>query len=162
MNRTPDLSGDFGRAWRVDLEKRSPEERKSSLELWAVHRPGTYPFAEWFIVSVVSLKQLEGLPPAWRKYPEAEFELMVMMTDPAQGAIDADAKDLSFKVISCEIVEQFHGTDEAQAKELGRLAVKAVVNGLAQPDCGYAGLWKVLVRNTVEHLVIGGHPKGQA
>lgn len=31
------------------------------------------------------------------------------------------------------------------------------------PDLlGDFGLWKVLVRNTVEHLVIGGHPKGRA
>lgn len=80
--REPDFIGPFGKAWTLKgLEPRSAAHYShiyGSL-IWA---PKAHVFWSWHLLSVISLCELEGVPPAHKHYPEAEYEIGVLAIDP--------------------------------------------------------------------------------
>lgn len=61
-----------------------------------------------------------------------------------------------------DLVHQFNGVTDEQAERLCEGAVRLIVDGRMSPDQDYRSLWKEIIRNTVEHTVLGGHAKVKA
>src|SRR5690242_19959030 len=89
--RHHDLGGPGARAWRLDMEhgaRRTPDHA-AGVDVGLVNGP-FHPMWSWWYVSVVSLRDIEGVPPANRHYPGAEYEFLIASIDP-DYTVDVDA-----------------------------------------------------------------------
>lgn len=158
--RRADRAGKANRkAWRLTLP-----EGHTTLGSWLVHVPGAHPFWSWWLMSVVHLREVEGVPVV-RQYPEAEYEFLILAINPdAEDGLDPDdwppttANDEPWMLWPPDVVEQFHGVDDETAKNILDLGVAAVMDGAVSPDSDYRRWWRESLARTVEHAVHGGHP----
>lgn len=159
----PDLVGVSGRAWKVTKPDtlRSPAQA-ASLESFLVNVPNAHPFWAFWIVSVIHLRDLPGVPPAKKTYPEATHEFLIVSLNPEKGPPNPDDIETLHPLTPPDVSEQFSGVTDAQAVAVNALCVRAIVDGLLSPDSDYRRLWAQVIRNTVEHAATGGHAKERA
>lgn len=145
--RVPDKAGpvpdgDGGwtarRAWLGQM----PSEGSPRLRVWLMEVPGAHAFWCHWIVSLVHLRPMEGVRPAVKAYPEAEYELSVMALDP-QKPIDIDVKGDFTLLQPLDLVFQFHGVSDANAVALADWYVENVMtNPTLSPDSDFKALWQ--------------------
>lgn len=165
MRGHPNIPGAFGNAWLCQPPKQGPKDWTANVRQYQVNRPGAHPFWSWWVVSCSSLRDIPGVAPAKKHYPEAEHEFVIIALNPDQPVPDPDeqANGRRYQFLTpIDVVHQFNGLDDAQCGELVDLAVRMIVERGMSPDQDYRHLWKELIANTVEHLATGGHPKSKA
>lgn len=155
--RTPDKIGAATRAWTLPIEEQmakahTPDE-VATLAMWLVEAPWAHLAWDKWLVSIIHLRDIPNVKEAKKKYPEAEYELMVAALDP-QHPIDLDNPRWIF-LQPVDLVEQFHGVDDAVAVHIIELLVDRVVAGVLSPDSDYRRAWQELLRSTVEHYTEG-------
>lgn len=157
--RSPDLTG-RGSAWRISTA--AVPQWSPTIDAWLVHVPGAHPFWSHWVISVVHLRDVPGTPPAKKHYPEAEYEFLIGALDPDRPLPDPDDPAVgSVRVLMpIDVVEQFGGVSDEDAKTICEGAVRVVLDGSLSPDQDYRSHWKRLIKNTVEHIAVGGHAKG--
>lgn len=155
IKKTPDLQG-HALAWKV-ADIRSTKDQEACLGTWLVYAPWAHPFWHTWAMSVVHLRDIPGVPPAHKKYPEAEYELLIAALDPNKGP-DPDHPENGFAFLHpIDVVEQFHGISDRDATRLLESAVRAIVAGTISPDSDYRSVWRDSVKGTVEHYRSGVH-----
>jgi hypothetical protein len=154
--RDPDTTGPCGRAW---LYRASPDAKPhASISQWLVNRPGAHPYWQWWTVSVVHLRDLPGLKPAKKHYPEAEYEFMIFSIDPEQRPDPEPDDPRGYPhLVPLDVVVQFHGVTDRDAERICQSAISAIMNGLLSPDQDYRQAWKESIRATVSHFAAGKH-----
>ena len=153
--REPDLKGACGKAWLLKAQADKP----ASLASWLVNRPGAHPHWQWWLVSVVHLRDVPGLPPANKQYPEAEFEFLIYSIDPTSCPNPVPDDDGGYPhLIPFDVVEHFHGIQDGEAVRLCEGAIYSIVEGIISPDQDYRPVWSQLIAGTVRHFVEGKHP----
>ena len=122
---------------------------------------GANPFWSYWMVAIVHLRDIPGVPPARKSYADAEFEFLIATIDP-EKAPNPDP-DLGpwplLRPMDC--VVHFHGVIDDQAAKLLELAVRDMVLSAESPDSDYREAWKRKIWATVEHMTTG-HPEGSA
>lgn len=154
----PTKIGYAGQAWHIENDSDVPDHR-ATLASWLVKRPGAHPFWQWWLLSVISLRDIEGVPPAHKRYPEAEYEFMIATVDP-ESHPDPKPEDAlpGFGLLRpIDVIVQFHGVTDDQARRIAGLAIDAIVHGMLSPDQDYRRSWESAIRNTVDHFVQGVH-----
>jgi hypothetical protein len=134
---------------------------------WLVNGP-YHPLWSWWYVSCISLRDVPGVPPANKRYPEAEYELIVFSLNPdpkpprpkvpdldALAAGDA-TRGLPGFLHPPDVVFQFHGVSEQQAEQILELAVDRIVAGQSC-DSDFRSWWTAALESTVEHYRNGRH-----
>lgn len=115
----------------------------------------------WWMLSVVSLKDIPGVPPATKTYPEAEYEFGIYSLSGEVNIEAADKADLAnrgYDILSpADAIVHFHDCNDEQAEQVCDLAVRAIILGAVSPDSDYRSWWRKAIPNTVEHVVTGGH-----
>lgn len=163
--REPDQSG-IAQAWHIPLSENAIQSHiddwgypPTSISQWFIKGP-YHPFWHWWMVSVIDLKDHEGIPPANKQYPEAEYEFGIYSLD---GEVNIDACDRGdvtnrgFKPLSPpDVIFHFHGLTSEQASEICEAAVTLIVNGQSC-DSDFREYWKSLLARTVEHYTLGIH-----
>ncbi len=164
--RDPDLSG-VARAWKIDpTEIIKDREDDPGLVTWLINGP-YHPFWSWWMLAVVHLRDIPGILPPEKSYPEAEYELMILSLDPGTANIrkqpDIDLieagnldEGMPGFLTPPDVVFQFHKVTEEQAIKIAEYAVQAIVNGRSC-DSDFREWWKVSLSKTVEHIVLGVH-----
>lgn len=145
--RTPDQMGKAGQAWR--LVASNPI---ACLEGWLVQRPGAHPLWEWWVASVVHLREEPGLPPAAKSYPKAQYEFQIRTLDPEFRA-DPDLWDLGYRFLEpADVIEQFHGVTDDQARFVCTESVRRIVDGGISPDSDYRSSWSIEIQDRVQRF----------
>lgn len=160
--REPDQKSHLARAWNLDLSK-VPEgpAKEAAVASWLLNVPGAHPFWSYWVMSVISLRDLPGMKPAHKCYPEAEYEFMILAVDPERHpAPDPDLILLEgFGWLDpIDVMEQFHGISVMDCRRLAEGSVRAICSGFISPDQDYRPAWKSLIAGTVQHLAEGRHP----
>lgn len=161
--RPADHIGAHGEVWRVPrpVTFQKPDH-EATLGMWIVSAPYAHPAWHMYSVSVVHLRDIPGAPPANKRYPEAEYELTIWALDP-NVVVDPDVHPLKLPILTPpNLVHQFHGVTDEQARAVTGALAYAFVDGLANPDTDFRTHTVHLLRQTIEHLVLGGHPKAEA
>ena len=148
--RDPDIGkNDGSRAWLVKVDG------GTSLTAWLVNRKGAHPLWSWWCVSVVHLRDISGMPPAKKHYPEAEFELMVVAVDPDHSP-DPDKAHEGYPLLSpVDVVHQFHGLSDTDAIRLCAEAVEAIVEHRISPDQDFRAAWRTNLEFAIERFRTG-------
>jgi hypothetical protein len=141
---TPDKEG-HAKAWSIPLKPQGPAE-EAFLSCWVVH--ATWAHAFWSYYGVV--------PPANKKYPKAEYELVIAAIDPDTCPPDRD-EFIPAYLHPIDVVEQFDGVSDRDAVRIVEAAVNAIVAGQISPDQDYRRIWRELLEGTVAHFKAGGH-----
>lgn len=157
--REPDIKGPFGRAWFIQVKTENPDHN-ACLGSWVVNVPGAHPFWEHWLVAVVHLRDMPGQSkPAYKKYPEAEFEFGIHSISPETcPQPDPDKALEGYPLLSpADVVEHFHGVSDKDALRIGEGAILAMVNGRMSPDQDFRSMWSRLITGTVAHFRSGAH-----
>ncbi len=150
-----DLVGQCGKAW---LLKMPEDSQKAGLASWLVNRPGAHPYWQWWLVGVTHLRDVPGMKPAHKKYPEAEYEFLIFSIDPtACPNPEPDDPNGYPHLTPIDVVEQFHGIKDSDAVRLCEGAVQGIVNGVISPDQDYRSMWSQMIAGTVAHFSQGKH-----
>lgn len=153
----PDIQGPFGRAWSLSHKSDVPDHT-ACLGNWLVNVPGAHPFWEYWLIVVIHLRDIPGVKPAYKKYPEAEFEFSIHSIDPERCPSPDPDGGVGFPILSpVDVVEQFHGISDRDARRVAEAGVTAIVNGQVSPDQDFRSLWGMLITGTVEHFKQGAH-----
>lgn len=155
----PTLTGAFGSAWNVsDCDKGTPDQ-EATVAAWIVTVPGSHPLWPTYQFGMVHLRDLPGVRPANKAYPEAEYEFLIAALDPrgTPGHPLSPADRESWVVLTpVNITVQFDtgGPDEVTGS-ICEDAVRHVLEMGApiEPDdnAGVRPYWKLLIRNTADH-----------
>lgn len=157
--RDPDKSGPGGRAWLLKISPKT-KAQEAGLATWLVHAPGSHHIWPWKLVGLIHLRPIEGTPPAKKKYPEAEYEFLVISISPEECPNpDPDNCNDGFPLLEGpEVIEQFHcnGSDH-DAVRICEAAIRAIVAGDLSPDSDWRSTWKTAIARTAEHFRSGVH-----
>lgn len=139
--REPDITGAAGKAWKVKVQ---PPQDKTTLSAYLVSVYGAHPFWNWWLVSVIHLRDVPEIPPAHKNYPEATHEFLILTIDPSGCPPDPDKPDYKY-LTPVDVQVQFHGLDDERVQKFCEDAVTAIADGQISPDQDYRNAWKQLI-----------------
>lgn len=119
------LTGPIGSATETGVPEFAPS---TCLTSWFLDLPPAHPFWPRYMLSVVHLREEPGMKPAILLYPEATHELMIGALDPQFNPVPHDASTWKW-MQPFNVVHQFHGLSDGQAKALAQWAAGEVVEG---------------------------------
>ena len=144
ITRPPDLATNHALAWKVPTS-----DVPTALGSWLVYCPGHHAFWHTWGVNLIHLRGLPGIPPAFKHYPAAQFELVIMAVDPASSP-DPDHPEQGFHYLTPpDFCHQFDGVSDATARQMLDFMVKLITEGKASPDSDYQENWKKTVNQTL-------------
>lgn len=149
------LTGKQWAAWRVPQDS-SP----ASIGCWLLYCPGVHAMWSYWVLGLVHLRPVEGVPDALKHYPDAEYELHSVALAPDYKP-DPDRPAEFQRLTPIDFAHQFHGVTDEQARDMLERFVDLVMVGRIAPDTDYARRWRAFIDGTVEHLTTG-HPVGNA
>lgn len=141
------IIGRAGTARPVPVDGTAP----ATLVAWVLTIPGAHPLWSQYILCVITLADLPGVPPATRSDPDHTHELMVMTLDPDHGPYGPGG-GWEFRLLPPgNVAEQWPGTDDDQARRVGEVCARAVCDGLLMPETAGAGdtvraAWRAFIR----------------
>lgn len=167
MTRKPDITGPAGRcAWLSQTEQRNA----TALVSWICRCPGDHLLWNTWLIALVHLRDVDGIPPAHKQYAQAEYEVMFVSLVSGESAtleppagqgpyveIDPDDPKTWRDLQPVDLAHQFHGVTDADAKRIVELAIRAMVAGTMSPDSDFRERWKRSLDATVSHFVQGVH-----
>lgn len=185
MNRPADIVGTFGSAWEMTSQRERYEEAykpdwDAGVVQWLIHgSPAQFLGWDWWLVGVIHLRDIPGVPPAFRKYPDAQYEFAIRSLD-ARGPEGIQVDSLypfARKVLQPDTyVRQFDlghvrtlAERDALARELGRKCMLAICDGILPPElhtvvdgklyeiADARANWDSSIDKTIEHFLTGGH-----
>lgn len=185
MSRPPDRTNRAGtiRVWNLPKPPpgTGPLDWQLGLRAWFVEADEgvlDVGFTKWY-VGAVTLRDIEGVPPAKRHYPEAAYELDCWTIDPRKD-VTVDLYDhrietgdpggiTNILLTPPDIIFQWHGTDDAKAELVAESFVEAILAGISpsrpswQPDALlFDARWRNRLTSTVEHFTTGHWPMPEA
>ncbi|MFC8676741.1 hypothetical protein ACFUEN_29150 [Streptomyces griseorubiginosus] len=157
MTTEPDhVTGPHGSARRIPPASYTAE-KPAGVDGWIITAPGYHPLWSQYALGVVSLADIPGVPAANKHRADVTHELHVFAVNPEAGPVDATAigPDGVPYLTPVNVCEQFITTDDT-ARRLAFLCVRAVVDGLLNPETGDApelirATWSTAIRETLEH-----------
>lgn len=149
--READLIGSCGRAWLLRHNDETPNT--ATICGWLVNRPGAHPHWQWWVVALITLKDLPGIQPARKTYPEAEYELLIYAIDPTNcPAPEPDNPNGYPPLLPIDVMYQFHGISEKVSQRLVSIVVQTILVGRVSPDQDFRRVWDGLLTKTLKDL----------
>lgn len=153
---TTEWTGPHGTAHRIPHASYAATS-PAALDSWIINADCWHPLWSQYLLSLVTLADVEGAPPANKRHPDVTHELTVLVLDPEHGPYTAAAwgpDSLRF-LTPVNIAEQFTATDD-QARRVTQLCVRAVIDGRLTPETGDApdhirAWWHARITQSLEH-----------
>lgn len=140
----PDLEGPAGKAWKMDGDsylKLHPEKapiHEVTTACWILQCPAYHPVWHSYVISCVSLKNMEGLPPAVILLPNATHELFVIALNPNfPTTVNEDFCFLEPINFSAQFIAE---NDEVASGRIEE-SVKEILAGVLSPDTDFMSMW---------------------
>lgn len=150
-----ELAGSCGTATRIPSA--NFPDNQTTLDGWIITAPLWHPLWSQYLLAVITLADLPGIPAAQKDRPDVTHQVIVMTLDPEHGPYDARrVRERDLRLLTPgNIGEQFTATDE-QARHLAPLCVRAVVDGHLSPETADAperirATWRQTIHQTLDH-----------
>jgi hypothetical protein len=129
------IVGRHGKAWKCALPAH-PEGKKdwtATLEIYLLDLPNHHPAWEYYIISLITLKNIAGVADAKKDFPEATHEVLILALDPGtpeDPILPEPEKPQDFKwLMPANFVAQTPIGDDELAKKLLRAYAKMCIDG---------------------------------
>jgi hypothetical protein len=159
ITEPPTIAGRYGRAWQVRLPpvgQRGAPQFDGTLDAYLLHRPGAHAFWDHWLVSVVHLRPIDGVPPAVLQAPTSTHELLIAALDPQTALPTLDVTDLTtwrpHLLRPFDVMEQFSAANDAIAADVFDVAIRTIVEHGASPDQDWRGWWRSMIAETAATL----------
>lgn len=163
--RIPDIVGVRGaHAWEVVVPTRPEYPAWSgTVAAWVVQQPGIHACWEYWFLSVVHLRPIEGFDkPTHFQFDGATHEFQIQSMNPEHCPPNPD-KPEEFRFLSPpDLIHQCGGIDDDEANEMARIMVSLCMRGQTSLDSDNREFWKRAITNGAEHAALGGHPTAKA
>lgn len=130
--------GPMGTATLLDINPKI--HGAATTVTWWLLQGGWHPAWSQFVLAVVSLRDVDGYPPAKLHYPGATHELQVLALDPGNPPRVHSVPELvEHGIALCgylqpiDVIHQFIATDD-EMTELAELLARACVDGMMTPS----------------------------
>lgn len=136
----PDIVGSMGSAWRMDLDKlcESAAHRACAVSQWLIFAPYAHPLWHSYALGCITLREVDGFPPAKINLPGATHEVLLFALDPGKPyQTDAHPPVLNPANFCGQFIEP---SDEAAAARI-EATVRDVIEGRLNPDTDYTQWW---------------------
>jgi hypothetical protein len=150
-----EVSGPHGTAVRVPRSHYTAS--LATIDAWIITSPGWHPLWSQYMLAVITLADVPGMPPAVLERPGSTHQMHVMALSPEHGPYTPGsvAEGTVHFLTPTNIGEQFEASDE-QALELSVLCARAVVDGVLNPETADAperirATWAQSIRRTLDH-----------
>lgn len=116
-----------GNTWAQEITARPRPDSQATLASWLLYIPGVSPAWSHYMVSIITLEDIEGVPPAVKRYPQAKYEIMVVALDPT-GRPDANDPETLRILNPINYTLQFHDFPRQHIPDLGKALVKGFLH----------------------------------
>lgn len=152
------LAGNSGMGTQVPLDQLDLNRAQGAcLESWVLKIPGWSPAWEYYQISVIHLRDIDGEDSAKLQYPEAAYEVMLFALDPGKTPDVLDKQTLK-PLTPFNYVRQFHGVVDDQAKKVCSTLVADLVDGRLMPELqgihGANDLWNSRVQLAIDYAKV--------
>jgi hypothetical protein len=160
--RPPDLH-DKASAWIIPIDRSRKDwtpDWDGTLCLYLLQCKWAHPFWSWYHITGIHLRDIPGVKPAHRQFPEAGHEIVIMSLNPKTehdpDKLSTGEQSLEY-LLPLDLEHQVAGLSDEQFKGLVQDVVVAVVEGRMSPDQDYRQWWKQAIDQTAEHIREGRH-----
>lgn len=160
--RPADKEGPYGKAWTCALPplgQRDKPDADGCLAYWLVLAPKSHIYWPYKLISALHLRDIPGAKPAFKVYPEAQYELNILSINP-ELCPNPDPDDLlkGYPTLRpADVVVQFHDVKDEQVVMMVDWAINAIVQGQLVPDQDYRSHWADIISTTIDHIKTGKH-----
>lgn len=137
-----------------EIEEKDPDTDQSAiLGVYLINSNTFHPHWTQWVCSLIHLRDIDGVSPAMKHYPQAEFELTVQAVDPEAPITERKVsfKDVKF-LTPIDSVVQFNGISDDQARGIQRSMMGLIANAQISPDVDYRATWKQKVSRRVQEI----------
>lgn len=127
--REPDVTGERGKAWRYCS---ATTEFNATLVSWLLHRPDAHSFWHNYIVSLIHLRPLPGVDPAFLHTADATHEVIIIALNPSHEPNPDDVDSIRI-LTPPNLNQQLRNYTDAGALALVEKMITALVGPLS-PD----------------------------
>ena len=150
-------------AWLIPINRARKDwsaDWEGTLCLYLLNCPWAHPFWSWYHISGIHLRDIPGVKPANKQFPEAEHEIQILSLNPKTqhdpDKLATGEQQLDF-LTPMDLCHQVAGLTDDQFKQLVQIVVMTIVDGHAGPDSDYREWWKKMIDRTAQHLREGKH-----
>ena len=148
------LQGPAGTATEVIL-KGTPDRPAwvATLGMWFLSCPGQSPAWDKYLLSIIHLRPIDGVPDADISVPNATHEVLLIALNPDRNPTALDMSSWQH-LTPANLVEQIELPNDEDAKDLLKKCATAVVNGMlwAEPPLsGQKEPWRTVLIKTAAH-----------
>lgn len=156
--RKADVTGANGwQGWRVSLpETLSRPDQAATIGSWLLECPGAHAFWSRWGVSMIHLRDIPGVKPAYIRVPGATHELMAFALNP-EAKNDPDDIDTWRLLTPADLEHQLVLPCDADAIEVLDLYVRRAMEGDVSPDSDFRQFWHKTLDATAQHYKEGKH-----
>lgn len=145
----------------IRWEPLDPALLKGGVSSYFIHCPTAHPAWDWFMLDLIHLRPVPGLPIAKKISPENTHEVVAFAVDPDSYNEEPVPLEVSY-LNPYNLNFQFAAAGDVEARWVVSLAVQAVVDGrlAIEPPFGPVSLsneWRLIVNATIAHHS-GEHP----
>lgn len=147
------LIGDLGFAQELTFGELDTPDQAGTVASWFLDCPGQSPAWQHYNLSIIHLRDIEGVKSAIVTVPHATHEVMLFALDPARNPVPTDTSSWSF-LRPVNVCEQIQLPDDGAASELLYDCARAVVNGILPAEPPLAGAvepWRTALIKTAAH-----------
>jgi hypothetical protein len=151
------IQGQYGKADPVHVP--ALPSAAETVCIWLVTAPGYHPLWSQYLMVVLRLRDDQpGFPPARHKFEGTTHELIVLALNPEAGEQTVERLDSLYAsgsgpayLLGPNVSEQFIATDE-EMRGVAFLCVRAILQGLLNPDTDGRSAWLPAITKTLAHL----------
>lgn len=163
----PTISGTRGRAWDGRAFPAAPNPQpdwQGCCGQYVVNVPGAHPLWQWWMVSTVHLREIDGVKPPHLQRPTATHEFIILSMNPEIGSPEQqfdryhqwldevrDSKR-SIYLSPPDLVFQVDGCTDEIAGEICTLLVRTFCAGGSSPDSDFRRYNEQLILGTLDHM----------
>src|SRR5579864_4243453 len=132
--REPDLSG-HAKAWVIPIQRGRPgwePTMEAGLAHYLLNCNWSHPFWSWYSISGIHLRDIPGVRPAHKEFPEAEHEIQILSLHPKfrpdPDKLSSGEQQLEY-LTPPDLVHQVGGLTDDQFKTLVQDIVITIVEG---------------------------------
>lgn len=130
---TATYEGKFGKIYEITDQR---AKQAASLAGWLMLLPGAHPLWNWYLLNVIHLRDIEGMPPAVKAEVSHTHEIIVVALDPERGRPDPANAESWQHLVPVNHAVQFAASNDGDAIDLGYAVACALADGrlIAEPS----------------------------
>jgi hypothetical protein len=137
----PTIKSKYGTVWDLNLtaEEVEAEAMAAMVHMWILHVPWAHPAWEYYVASLIHLRDVPGWRPAIKHSINATHEFTLLAVSPRHPPMQ---NAVPVALMPPNFVGQFEAASDAAAADYVRLRLHEICDGALSPDTDFRSDWQ--------------------